>query len=97
MKALCAKASVNGDIASKEFQRGLLEWRNTPRAYRKSPAELVFGHQQRTLIPSIPANFKPAPPAWKEAIEKSIAILQEKSRYYYNIGSRFLPELEIGT
>ena len=48
------------------------------------------------LIPSIPANFKPAPPAWKEAIEKRIAILQEKSRYYYNIGSRFLPELEIG-
>ena len=96
MKALVAKASVNGDIMSKAFQRGLLEWRTTPKAHGKSPAELVFGHQQRTLLPSLPANFRPAQPEWKEAIEKRNVILQEKSRYYYNAGSKFLPELELG-
>ena len=58
---------------------------------------MVFGHQQRTLLPSLPANFRPAQPAWKEAIEKRITILQEKSRYYYNVGSKFLPELELRT
>ena len=33
MKALVAKAFVNGDITSEAFQRGLLEWRNTPKAH----------------------------------------------------------------
>ena len=46
MKALFAKT---GDIFEEEFQRGLLEWRNTPKAHGKSPAELVFGHQVALL------------------------------------------------
>ena len=37
MKALVKKATMNGDITSDEFQKGLLEWRNTPKEDGKSP------------------------------------------------------------
>ena len=53
VKALVSKASVNGDITSDEFQKGLLEWRNTPKEHGKSPAELVFGCQQRSRVQSL--------------------------------------------
>ena len=93
MKNLVAKT---GDIFGEEFQLGLLEWRNTPKSHGKSPAEMVFGRQQRSIVPSLAKNLTPTE-AWKEALEKRIALLQEKSRYYYNAGAKFLPELDIGT
>ena len=48
-------------------------------------------------MPTLAQNLAPATPEWKAAIEKRIALLQERSRYYYNAGAKFLPELEIGT
>ena len=53
VKAMKALLAETGDIFGEEFQRGLLEWRNTPKAHGKSPAELVFGHQQKSIIQSI--------------------------------------------
>ena len=47
MKALVAKTTVNGDIECEAFHRGLLEWRNTPKSYGKSPVELLFGWQDQ--------------------------------------------------
>ena len=58
---------------------------------------MVFGCQQRSIVPSLPKNLKPASPDWMVAIEKRIAQLQSRSRYYYNIGAKHLPELPIGT
>ena len=93
MKALVAKTSVNGDISCDAFQRGLLEWRNTPKAHGKSPAELVFGCQTRSVVPSLERNLNPP---WKAAIESKIAELQAKSEEYYNIGAKDLSELSVG-
>ena len=93
MKALVQKASVNGDITCDEFQRGLLEWRNTPKEHGKSPAELVFGCQQRSFVPSLKNNLIPP---WKVAIESKVAELQRRSESYYNIGAKTLKELNIG-
>ena len=93
MKALVAKTSVNGDISCDEFQRGLLEWRNTPRAHGKSPAELVFGCQTRSVVPSLEKNLNPP---WKAAIESKIAELQVKAEKIYNIGAKDLRELSVG-
>ena len=93
MKALVAKTTVNGDINSEAFQRGLLEWRNTPKAHGKSPAELLYGCQMRSIVPSIQTNLCPI---WKSNIERKISELQEKSEEYYNIGAKDLSELSVG-
>ena len=93
MKALVAKTTVNGDISCEAFQRGLLEWRNTPKAHGKSPAELLFGCQLRSVVPSLEKNLNPP---WKAAIESKIAELQAKSEEYYNIGAKDLRELSVG-
>ena len=47
MKALLWHA---GEITSEDFQRGLLEWRNTQKEHGRSPAEIVFGSQQRSIV-----------------------------------------------
>ena len=47
MKHLLAKSNSNWQT----FEASLLEWRNTPRATQASPAELMFGRKQRTLLP----------------------------------------------
>lgn len=93
MKALVAKSTVNGDISSEAFQRGLLEWRNTPKSHGKSPAELLYGCQMRSIVPSLQVNLCPA---WKSNIEQKITELQEKSEEYYNIGAKDLSELSVG-
>ena len=47
MKQLLAKFQSNFD----HFEMALLEWRNTPRQNQPSPAELLFGRRQKTLLP----------------------------------------------
>ena len=93
MKTLVQKATINGDITCDEFQRGLLEWRNTPKEHGKSPFELVFGCQMRSVVPSLKTNLIPK---WKVDIEDKIAELQKRSERNYNIGARSLEELQIG-
>lgn len=57
MKALVEKISPSGDLSSEEFLKGVLEFRNTPRANGVSPAEMVFGHQTRPIIPAHRKEF----------------------------------------
>ena len=80
MKGLVAKT---GDISSDDFQRGILEWRNTP-------AELVYGCQMRSFVPSFTSNLSPP---WEAAIEKKIVEFQAKSADHYNLHAKSLPEL----
>ena len=58
MKSLIAKTTQNGNINTEEFQKGLLEWRNTPNQSGRSPAEIVYGHPLRTLIPIHRSSFQ---------------------------------------
>jgi len=53
MKALVQK--TGGNIASEKFRRGLLEWRNTPNATGKSPAQVMFGRPLRGFLPVHPS------------------------------------------
>ena len=93
MKTLVKKTTINGDITSDEFQRGLLEWRNTPKEHGKSPAELLFGCQLRSVVPSLQRNLTPK---WKANIEDKVTELQKRSERNYNVGARPLEELQIG-
>ena len=49
MKTLILKTTSNGDLNVDSFQRGLLEWRNTPRANGESPAQALF-HRPLTIV-----------------------------------------------
>ena len=57
IKSLALKTVSANDLRNDEFLMGLLEYRNTPRATSLSPAEIVFGHQLRSIVPVHRENF----------------------------------------
>ena len=59
VKGLVIKCAATGDLNNEEFLRGLLELRNTPDASGFSPAEIVFGHQLRSILPVHRSSFHP--------------------------------------
>ena len=66
VKHLMLKAAPSGDLASEEFLQGLLKLRNTPDATGFSPAQMVFGHQLRTLVQAHQSKFQPR---WIDAMK----------------------------
>ena len=50
MKTLIVKTTTNGNLDTESFARGLLEWRNTPNASGKSPAQLLLGRPLSSFI-----------------------------------------------
>ena len=77
MKSLLKKSSPSGHINSDEFQRGLLEWRNTPSSDGQSPAQILLGRQLRSDIPALDSTFTPP---WKPSISKRIETRREEGR-----------------
>lgn len=73
MKELVTKISPNGDISSDEFYRGMLEFRNTPRENGVSPAEMVFGHQLRSIIPAHRTSYAAR---WRAVMECNARLVQ---------------------
>ena len=50
MKVFLSKSPKSDRIDSEKFLRGLLEWKNTLRANGLSTAEMVFGHNIRSIL-----------------------------------------------
>ncbi len=65
-ETLGRKIAPVGDLDSDEFLQGLLEFRNTPRENGMSPAEMVFGRQLRSILPTHKSSFDPR---WREIME----------------------------
>ncbi|XP_063588626.1 uncharacterized protein LOC134765771 [Penaeus indicus] len=65
-KYLILKTAPSGNIDTEEFDRGLLELRNTPTAAGRSPAQVLYGHPLRTCVPAHPASFAQE---WQECTE----------------------------
>ena len=66
VKLLVHKCAPSGDLSSEEFLQGLLELRNTPDATGFSPAQVLFGHQLRSIVPAHRSAFQPR---WTAAME----------------------------
>lgn len=96
VKSLVTKSAPDGNLASEAFLQGLLEYRNTPRESGLSPAEIVFGHPIRSIIPAHRSTFAPR---WtNEMIERDHhAAAQAKAKKYYDVGTHPLAPLTIGT
>ncbi|KZS08458.1 Uncharacterized protein APZ42_027535 [Daphnia magna] len=52
IKELVKQISQSGDLETEEFQQGLLEYRNTSLENGLLPAQMVFGHQLRSIVPA---------------------------------------------
>lgn len=93
------KAAWNGrSIDEEKLCRALLQYRNTPsRKDNLSPAQKLYGHP---IQDTLPAHRKSFAPAWQvssqEAGQKREATLEAAQRYY-NIGSKALPQIQVGT
>ena len=98
LKNLVAKSTSHGDIYTDEFQRALLELRNTPREALggKSPAQALFGRQLRSNLPLSDAAFKALDRNPHEDIARAHTKVQAKAKRHYDDRSRPLPALKLG-
>ena len=57
VKHLILKTAPSGNIDCEEFDRGLLELRNTPNITGRSPSQILYGHPLRSCVPAHPQSF----------------------------------------
>ena len=95
MKALILKTCDNGDIDSEDFQKALLEYRNTPGENGLSPAQMLFGQQMRTLLPAHRRSFSTKWTDATEEFDRRYAANKNRSKTYYDRGSHPLKPLPI--
>ena len=95
MKDLVTKISAHGDITSDTFARGMLEFRNTPRENGKSPAEMVFGHPLRSIIPAHRTAYAAH---WQSAMEgrNRQTAIDAEVKFRYDEHARPLAPLSLG-
>ena len=97
MKRLLQKASPSGVLNSDTFVSGLLEWRNTPNSDGLSQAQVLFGHQLRSQIPSHTTNFKTNP----SNNSRDRASFQRKTnkaaKLRHDVHAHTLPLIPVGT
>ena len=96
MKNLLRKTSPTGRLDNPAFLQGLLEWRNTPRKDGMSPAEIVFGHQLRSIIPAHHSSFAKK---WREEThqrEAKAENIKNKATKRYNEHAHPLQPIPIG-
>ena len=87
---------MRGELDDENFQRGLLEYRNTPREGGLSPAQILFGHP---LLSAVPAHRAAFSDKWQKTANeydarRSRAHAQHEQRD--NEHSRSLQPLRIG-
>jgi hypothetical protein len=96
VKELVEKISPSGDLDAEEFKHGLLKFRNTPRENGLSPAQMVFGHQLRSIVPAHRSAYATCLNSIMEARDRQAAINAD-SKTRYDLRSRALESLPIGT
>eukprot|EP00117_Sycon_ciliatum_P031337 scpid17782/ scgid3606/ Retrotransposable element Tf2 155 kDa protein type 1 len=96
MKRLITKTTVNGNLDTDDFRRGLLEWRNTPGSSGQSPAELLYG---RSLQSFVIAHWKEFDSSWlsKATTRDETAMPSDDSVTDKSSTRRSLPQLRLGT
>ncbi|XP_043188392.1 uncharacterized protein K02A2.6-like [Amphibalanus amphitrite] len=95
MKHLISKTTVNGSLDD-DFHRGLLEFRNTPRADGRSPAQVVFGHPIRSCVPAHRRSFATE---WQEQAEECdyrASLNLQRAKQTYDSSAHPLKPLKAG-
>ena len=90
MKLLIEKTTRNGNLDVDDFQRGLLEWRNTPREGGQSPAQMLFG---RPLSSFIFAHHSIFAPKWQAVAQQADDASIPRAQSHYDKSARPLKKL----
>lgn len=95
VKELVLKLAPSGDFHREEFLAGLLEFRNTPHKTGLSPAQIVFGHQLRSIVPAHRSSYASQ---WKEvmAARERQAELNAATKFRFDSRTRPLSPLPVG-
>ena len=96
VKHLILKTSPSGNIDCEEFDRGLLELRNTPNSTGRSPAQILFGRPLRSCVPAHPHSFAAEWQAKAADCDRRAAARAETVRSQYDQHARLLPRLKVG-
>ena len=95
LKTLVLKTTNNGNLDVDSFQRGLLEWRNTPGPSGSSPAQMLFGRPLTSFLFARRSRFSTD---WREkftALDRGS--VNSASADHYNRSAHPLPPLKPGT
>ena len=90
------KNTVNGDIDSDEYAKGLLELRNIPRADGRSPADIPYGHPLRSTVPVQHKHFAMTWQERADACDRRDEEQAQKATANYNATAHPLSSLRIG-
>jgi hypothetical protein len=96
VKHLIVKCTSNGNLDTDQFALGLLELRNTPREDGLSPAQVLFGHPIRSIIPVHRRAYEEEWQKDKELCEQKRDQIRKKVEVRYNRSSKPLSEFRTG-
>ncbi|XP_053402903.1 uncharacterized protein K02A2.6-like [Mercenaria mercenaria] len=93
--------SICKNLLTKSTQAGtdpyiaLLEYRNTPLACGKTPAQLLMSRQLRSILPVMDSNLEPRIPD-KSSVRNKMQNIKNRSKFYYDRSARPMKSLEKG-
>ena len=89
-------AKTGGNTEEEPFLRGLLEFRNTPRADGRSPAQIVYGRPMRSHVPAHWSSFDKEWQPDEENSNKKALEQKAKAKERYDQHASALQDLKIG-
>ncbi|XP_068245332.1 uncharacterized protein [Palaemon carinicauda] len=96
IKHLILKTDQSGNIDNEDFDRGLLELRNTPNFTGHYPAQILYGWPLRSCIPAHPKAFSNEWQVKTEDCDCRAATRYEQVKTQYDQHGHSLPKLSVG-
>lgn len=98
-RIISSSTGHNGDLATDQLQRAILQYRNNPNPETGiSPAECIFGRPVKDFIPILPGKYQPHP-TWRDTLanrEKALRCRHHKAAERWTEHTRKLTPLKVG-
>ena len=95
IKHFILKVAPSGNIDTEEFDKGLLEIRNTPNHTGFSPAQILYGHALRSCVPAHASSFAQEWRNKTDEYDRRVAAHNEKVKTLYDSHAHPLQKLKI--
>ncbi|XP_064100829.1 uncharacterized protein K02A2.6-like [Macrobrachium nipponense] len=95
VKHFILKVAPSGNIDTEDFDRGLLEIRNTPNYAGRSPAQILYGQALRSCVPAHASSFKQEWQAKAEEYDRRVASCSQAAKIRYDSHAHPLAPLKL--